>query len=178
MRQLRPQAPAMPPGATAPSIPPCQEAPATGSCGHSDRVVGLANPIHQHAAGGGEPQPQHRHGEDQRRGAAKQLHGVIDPAAQSLTSGGRVDVRCCAFCCASLSPAAWGHPLAGTGLGQTFLTTSCSAFTAIAPASWPPSPPTGQSNSCRFLNPYGREWRRSTGGLGPCAERRPSHLAC
>jgi len=34
-----------------------------------------------------------------------------------------------------------------------FLTKPCTASTAIPPASWPPSPPTGQSNSCRFLNP-------------------------
>jgi hypothetical protein len=27
-----------------------------------------------------------------------------------------VDGRCCAFCCARLSPAAWGHQMAGTGL--------------------------------------------------------------
>lgn len=64
----------------------------------------------------------------------------------------------------------------GQDEGQPFLTTPCSGFAAIATASWLHSLPTGQSNSCRSLNPYGRWSRRSAAGPDPCVDRQPPHI--
>ena len=55
--------------------------------------------------------------------------------------------------------------------GQPFLTTPCSAFTAIATACWPPSPPIGQTNSCRSPKCSVRSWGRSPAAPAPNAER-------
>ena len=54
--------------------------------------------------------------------------------------------------------------------GQPLQPPPCSAFTATASACWPPSPPTGQINSCSSLRPCGWWSGRSPAGPGPSAE--------
>jgi hypothetical protein len=58
-----------------------------------------------------------------------------------------------------------------SGWWAALSTTSCSAFTATAPACWRPLLPTGPTSNCRSRRRSGRWWRRSAAGPDRCAER-------